>query len=574
MSTVARLARGFAFGLACVLLVPLGCRRTLPMDGKMGSAGASGDVDGGATSGVAGAAAGGMGAGAAGGQAGSGSAGSGGQPSGGAINLYGSPIYTRVQRLTNAQWERAVADVLRLVSPTNLAARFATPAAGDATDFTNNEKRLFVDASTALDFEAGAEAAATLATGSAAELARLYPGTDAAGFVRTVGRRAFRRPLTSDEETKYQAVFALGEQLYGAGFANGAALVIRALLQSPKFLYRSELGPTGEPLSGYEVASKLSFWLLGTTPGDDLLDAAGAGALDSVAGLESAARAMLEQPAAVAIMRDFHGQLYALGRFDDFGGMGVSGPLAAELSETSYRFFDEVFKAGEGLRAILTSTRAFVGPELAPSYGLAPPAAIEQRTLDPSRTGYFTQVPFLLLNGLDEGTDAMRRGAALSGQVLCAKIPGHPAAPAPLPPLAPGQTNRERLEQLTANCTACHRDAIDPLGFAFEGFDGMGLPRALDNGEPVDTAGRYAFEEGVRQFADARELMKVLADGRQAHTCYAKMLTGYALQRDLVEGDRALLAELAEVSRQQSVKELIVSLVRKPAFRLRQEGTP
>jgi hypothetical protein len=523
----------------------------------------------------AGGASGASGASGAGGVAGPAGAGGASPSSGlGPINLDGAPIYTRVQRLTNAQWERAVMDVLRLVSPGDLSQRFSIPAARDATDFTNNEKRLFVDAGAALDFEAGAEAAAALATGSADALARLYPGVDAAGFVRTVGRRVFRRPLTSDEETKYQAVFALGEKLYGAGFANGAALVIRALLQSPMFLYRAELGPAGAPLDGYEVASKLSFWLLGTTPGDDLLDAAGAGQLDSVEGLEAAARAMLEQPAAVTIMRDFHGQVYGLGRYDDLGVMGLPAPLAAELSESSYRFFDEVFKTGEGLRAILTSPRYFVGPALASSYGVPPPAGIEERTLDPSRIGYFMQVPFLLLNGGNGGTDAIRRGGALSRQVLCTNIPAHPNTPPPLGPLGPGQTNRERLEQLTASCSPCHSDAIDPLGFAFEGFDGAGLARALDNGEAVNTTGRYAFEDGVRQFSDARELMQLLADGKTSHTCYAKMLVGYALQRDLVEGDRSLLAELAEVSRQRSVKDLIVSLVRKPAFRLRQEGSP
>ena len=197
--------------------------------------------------------------------AGSGGAGGGGQPAGGAsaIILDGSPIYTRMQRLTNGQWERAVTDVLRFASPANLSQGFSIPVSGDATDFANNEKRLFVDQQAELDFEAGSETAAALATGSPDALARLYAGTDAAGFVRTLGRRAFRRPLTTDEEAKYQGIFALGERLYGAGFANGAALVIRAMLQSPKFLYRSELGPAGAPLDGYEIASKLSFWLLG-----------------------------------------------------------------------------------------------------------------------------------------------------------------------------------------------------------------------------------------------------------------------------------------------------------------------
>ena len=123
-------------------------------------------------------------------------------------------------------------------------------------------------------------------------------------------------------------------------------------------------------------------------------------------------------------------------------------------------------------------------------------------------------------------------------------------APAPaLPPLAAGQTNRERVEAATASCAGCHADIVNPLGFAFEGFDGLGRRRDLDNGVAVDTSGSYPFDGGARPFADARELMRILADGTQAHTCYAKMLTGYALQRDVVEADRPLLQDLAAVSR-------------------------
>ena len=185
----------------------------------------------------------------------------------------------------------------------------------------------------------------------------MYAGTDVAGFVRTIGRRAFRRPLTAEEEATYQKVFALGESLYGKGFSNGAALVLRALLESPKFLYRSEMVPGGAPLDGYEVASKLSFLLLGTTPSDSLLDQAAAGDLDSADGLETAARALLEQTAAVTAMRDFHGQLYRLGRYDGLDDAWVAPALRAEMAEVSYRFFDAVFTEGEGLRAILTSPR-------------------------------------------------------------------------------------------------------------------------------------------------------------------------------------------------------------------------
>jgi hypothetical protein len=574
---------GFVLALAAVPGLVSSCRRAPAKEradgGQIsGLAGNGGPAGSGGQAGSAGpAGSGGQtgGAGPAGSTGVAGAGGAGGQPgTSAAIPLDGSPTYTRMQRLTNAQWERAVADVLRFAAPANLAQGFATPAA-PATDFSNNEKRLYVDAQAEMDFEAASEKAAALATGTSDALARLYAGTDATGFVRAFGRRAFRRPLTADEETRYQRIFTMGETLYGAGFANGAALVIRAMLQSPKFLYRSELGPAGAPLDGYEVASKLSFALLGTTPSDELLDAAAAGTLDSSAGLEAAARAMLERPDALTVMRDFHGQLYRLDAAAAVDRPSVPASLKPELADASYRFFDTVFAEGEGLGAILTSTRAFVGPGLAPSYGIQPaPAQLEERALDPSRIGYFMQVPFLLRAGREDGPDTIARGAALANQVLCLAVPSHVAVPPPLPPLAAGQTDRARIEALTASCAGCHADAINPLGFAFEGFDGLGRRRDVDNGVAVDASGNFPLGGVTRSFADARVLMRLLADDAQAHTCYAKMMTGYALQRDLVEADRPLLQDLATVSRAKSLKQMIVSLVRSPAFRARPGGAP
>jgi len=344
------------------------------------------------------------------------------------------------------------------------------------------------------------------------------------------------------------------------------------MLQSPKFLYRSELGAAGAPLDGYEVASKLSFWLLGTTPTDNLLDAAAAGALDSSAGVESAARAMLEASDAVAVMRDFHGQVY---RLDAAVEPGVPASLKPELTEASYRFFDAVFADGEGLREILTSSRGFVGPGLASSYGISPvPSQIEEYALGPSRIGTFMQVPFLVQGSRDDGPDTIARGAAIANEVLCLGLPAH-AAPAPtLPALTAGQSDRARVQAATASCTGCHTDYVDPLGFAFEGLDGLGAQRTVDNGVAVDTSGSYLSGSVARPFADAPALMRLLADDTQAHTCYAKMLTGYALQRDLVEADRPLLQALAAVSRAQSLKEMVVSLALNPAFRSRPAGAP
>ena len=98
--------------------------------------------------------------------------------------------------------------------------------------------------------------------------------------------------------------------------------------------------------------------------------------------------------------------------------------------------------------------------------------------------------------------------------------------------------------------------------------------RQQDNGLPVDTSGSLPFSEGVKDFADAKELMTILSTSTQAHTCYAKKMTAYALERDIVEVDAPFVETLAQVSRSESIKELVVSLVKASAFRVRQGGNP
>jgi hypothetical protein len=539
------------------------------VSGGSGGESGRGPSTGGSTSHGAGGTGGTGGAGAEGGLA--------GNLNSGTIDLEGAPIHTRVLRLTNSQWEHAVTDILRFPSPANLSADFAEPFLG-VSDFTNNENGLFVDPRTVLDYERAAEAAAALATGTPEALAALYSGTDATGFVQTFGRRAFRRPLTAEETTKYEQAFALGETIYGAGFANGASFVIRAMLQAPSFLYRSELGPSGEPLTSHEVAAKLSFWLLDTTPSDALLDAADEDALATAEQLEGVAREMLEQPAAQAVMQNFHGELHRFAGYDSIHKVGVpeyDPAVNSELSAASVRFFDGIFSRGESLASVFTSTKGFVGPGLAPLYGIDPaPSELEERELGSSRPGYFLQVPFLLLNGMDRDPDTISRGSALLFDVLCSAVWAPLIDYPPLPALSEGQTNRDRVTAFTTGCLDCHNVYINPLGFAFEGFDGMGQERSMDNGHPIDASGSFPFIEGTKAFSDARELMGILAESDQVHTCYAKKLSSFALQRDIIEADRPLLEALAKVSRVESIKETIVALVKDPAFRLRAEDLP
>jgi len=490
----------------------------------------------------------------------------------------GSPIYTRAERLTNSQFAHAAIDILGLPAETDLQSDFE-PAVLGTTDFSNNEYLLVADARAVTAFEVAAEKAASLATGSAEALARLYTGTDADGFVRQLGRRAFRRPISDDEAERYTAIFARGEELYGAGFANGAALVIRAMLQSPSFLYRTELGPVGEPLSDYEIASKLSFWLLDTTPSDALLADAAAGKLGDADYLVSVAGAMLEQPAATEVMRTFHRELYQVDLLDDVVKDNALVPywtsaVNAEAKAASLSFFDHIFDEGLGLRDILTSTRGFVGPLLAPLYGQSAPAKLEERELGSARRGYFTQVPLLMRDGHNADPYTIQRAVRLALNVLCLPLPAPPPTIGPLPEQQPNQTNRQKLEMETATCGGeCHQ-TMNPLGLAFEGFDGMGVARDFDRGQPVDASGSFAFSSGVSSFADAAELMTKLADDDLPYACYGRKLASYGLQRNIVEDDQDLITTLADASRAGSTKDAVLALVGDPSFRLREKDSP
>jgi hypothetical protein len=409
----------------------------------------------------------------------------------------------------------------------------------------------------------------------------VYAGSDAPGFILELGRRVYRRPLTDAEVAGYTQLFQSGAALAGtkSTFAKGAGLVLRALLQSPHFLYRSELGADGADLTGYELAAKLSLWLADTTPSDTVLDSAAQ--LTSPQGRQELASALLAAPAALGVMRQFHRELLHFDRYSQISKVGVPGyseSLNAEYEASAYAFFDAIFSQQRGLREILTSTRGFVGPGMAALYGLPPSGSgLVEQELGPRRAGYFSQLPYLTLNSLNAEPDSIHRGVSLNLDLLCAPL-GPPAAVIPpVPPLQPGQTNRQRITTLTSGCGgACHNALINPLGFAFEHFDGMGQYQDSDNGLPIDSSGSYAFSEGERTFADAAELMSVMAESQQAHLCYAKKLASFGLQRDVVPSDLSWLTAVAQTSQAStgSIKATLLALIESKAFRTHLRGTP
>jgi hypothetical protein len=295
-------------------------------------------------------------------------------------------------------------------------------------------------------------------------------------------------------------------------------------------------------------------------------------------GAATQAAQLLDQAAAIEVMRKFHGALHKFALFDSIAKTGVVGyseDMNPELKEASYQFFDRIFRENLGVREMLTSTVGFAGPAMASIYGITVPGNSVMEVDLPERVGYFSQAPFMTLWARNNVPDSIHRGARLNLDVMCLD-PGLPVDVPSIPAAMAGETNREVITGLTEGCAAyCHGDLINPIGFAFESFDGLGRFRDMDNGQPVDTSGVYPFQEGELAFTGAPELMELMASGNQAHRCWSKKMASYALERDIVESDRPLVEALGAVSRETggSLKDVMVALVRTDAFRLRVGGT-
>jgi hypothetical protein len=495
--------------------------------------------------------------------------------------MTGTPIYSRFLRLTNTQWENSVKDILKLPGPTGQSGEFLHAVAG-TTDFDNNERVVVVNNDNWSDFQSAAEAVAAQVTTTDQALKAVVSTTDPATFIKTFGRRAFRRDLTAAEVTSYTTLYNSGTTYSGSqsAFTKGAALVITAMLQSPNFLHRMEMGDDGAPLSGYEMAAKLSLWIRNTTPTDAMLDAAAKGSFDTAAGAAQQAQAMLDDPAAVDSIREMHNQLYKFDLLDTItkdNVQGYSDGLKAEFTTAANSFCDFIYKQNLGVKDILTSNVGFAGPLMAQLYGLKTTGTSVQQVTLPDRTGWYSQAPFLTLWALNDEPDSIHRGVRVNFDTLCAEL-GPPSMMLPsVPALGENQTNRQRYEGLTNSCGApCHTVYINPIGFAFENFDGVGRERTMDNGQPVDTTGNYPFAEGTQSFSGAQDLMQIIASGSQAHQCWAKKMASYALERDMVEKERPVVEQLGAVSQQAngSLKAVMLALVQNDAFRTHVGGNP
>ncbi len=397
---------------------------------------------------------------------------------------------------------------------------------------------------------------------------------------RDFGRLAWRRPLDDVEVTRLMEVAAIAREWGEGEFSIGVQYMLTAVLQSPYFLYIVEVGEPAEgdylELDGYELATRLSFFLAGRTPDADALAMAESGELDTDEGARTLASSLLDEPEARRAVRSFYGEYLTVRNlpskskdpdlFPEFG----EDLRVAMLEETMRLVDDVVFDADQSVLDLFDSDTTFVNDDLAALYGVDAPGGWDRVTLpaNQQRSGVLTHAGWLSMMSHTNVNSPTRRGLFVMEKLLCFEIPLPPPRVNPEPVLPQeGQTLRETLSQHMTDpgCAACHA-LTDPIGFAFENYDPTGAYRTLDNDQPIDASGEVA---GVGAFDGATELAAIVATDPRLPGCMVENVFTQALGFVPDDGQVPALEEVTESfgAEGHRMQRMLVELTTSPIFR-------
>ena len=366
-------------------------------------------------------------------------------------------------------------------------------------------------------------------------------------IIRTLARRAYRRPVTDADLQPLMAIYAIGRA--AENFETGVARALEALLSMPAFLLRAEADPAGATvgtiyrISNMELASRLAFFLWRSMPDDELSDVAARGQLHDPVVLARQTERMLADRRATRWMNDFLGQWLQVRNLrsmvpDPLRFPGFDSTLRDAMMKESELFFESQVRDDRSILDLLRADYTFLNARLAEHYGIADVYGSHFRRMpvvDRARQGLLGHGSVLTVTSYADRTSVVLRGKWVLETLLGAPPPPPPANVPPLPE-NDGQGKptslRERMEQHRANpvCASCHAN-LDPLGFALENFDAIGRWREDDDGAPIDSAitwqgthidGPAAFRAALLQQSED-EFVRTVAE---------KLLT-YALGRGL-----------------------------------------
>jgi hypothetical protein len=402
--------------------------------------------------------------------------------------------------------------------------------------------------------------------------------------------RAFRRRVGGDEVDRLLALYTKAAAA-GATPAEALGLALRAVLVSPYFLFRVELDPDPtsrlpHAVSDHELATRLSYFLWSSTPDDQLLRAADAGTLlKDRKSLDAQISRLLDDPRAEALAQHFGGQWLTVRKIegatpDKALFPTFDEPLRAAMKRETELFFGAVLKENLPVEALVTADFTFLNDRLAQHYGLPAPGkgnAFERVSVAGRREGgVLTHGSVLLATSHSRRTSPTKRGKWVLEQLLCSPPPDPPPDVEGIDEAAmmEAKTFREKLQQHSTEpaCAACHK-LFDPLGFALENFDAVGVYRTTENGHPVDSKGE--LPDGTT-LSGAADLAKVVARDQRFVACLTESLLAYAVGRGFVSPEAKHYAEAVAgvaLARGGTLRAVIDAVVTSEAFVTRRAET-
>ena len=386
-------------------------------------------------------------------------------------------------------------------------------------------------------------------------------------LVEDMGQWLLRGPLSKQEVASFRGI---GSTVASAGgdFEQAVALIVQAMLQSPRFIYRIEnqnRGGDSWQVGPYELASRMSYIVWGGPPDAELYRAAKAGELSDRGKLQSQVRRMLEDSRAEERSLQFAAQWLNLSRLENLQPNKKKFPnwqpeLAEDMRAETLEFFRHVvWKQKRPLAELMDAPLTFATPRLAKHYGLAAKSVSQGELAGydlrdvPARGGLLTQGSLLTMGGDD--ASMVTRGLFVLEDLLYSEVgdppPGLDTTPVPA---SPGKSNRVVSAARIANraCGGCH-SRFEPLAFGLERFDGLGAYRERDeHGNALRQDGTIHFPGEAKpvEYKTSAELMKLLAGSQRVQKGLTRKVTQFALGRPLVAADAKVMDKIHETTQQ------------------------
>jgi len=410
-------------------------------------------------------------------------------------------------------------------------------------------------------------------------------------ILKRLASQAYREPVSAADVQTLVGFYEKGRR--GADFEAGIQAALEALLASPRFVFRLEQPPATAKVgqtfqvADLDLASRLSYFVWGTGPDQELIKAATAGTLKTSAGLDRQVRRMLADPRSEALATRFARQWLRLQDVEKIRPDALLYPhwdytLAANLVRETELFFDSLVRDDRSILDMLRADYTFVNERVARHYGIPNVMGPEFRRVPTpaGRRGILGHGSVLLLTSVADRTSPVQRGKWVM-EVLLGSPP--PAPPPNVPALeetggAKGGrllSVRERMEQHRANpaCMSCHK-VIDPLGLALENFDVTGAWRIKDNEVPVDSVGE--LYDGTKMNGPIGLGDALLKHKDAFLLSFTERLMTYATGRRMQPFDMPTVRKIIREAGRQDYKltAFVLGVVNSPAFRMsRVEGT-